>query len=196
MGSLCPSSLCHALMDASEVLKHTSNHSVLSSRKPKSCHRRSQHRVRGVKNAGERWAAQFCKGHVIKISSNHGSATKYLLFFPLCPGASSCPCPLRFLGIQLRSLRCQTWAALGAGAGAGAADERTAANYQPEEKFGNSSQTHQCKPKLLPNPSIKAQLLLMIDWIIISINSKDFYFPVIFKAKQQTPGFGWAPVPI
>lgn len=81
MGSLCPSSLCHALMDVSEVLKHTSSHSVLSSRKPKSCHRRSQHRVRGVKNAGERWAAQFCKGHVIKISSNHGSATKYLLFF-------------------------------------------------------------------------------------------------------------------
>lgn len=118
MGSLCPSSLCHPLMDVSEVLKHTWSHSMVTSRKPKSCHCQSRHCICVVKNAGERMSSSS-SAKVILLKLVQIMEAEFLFFFPplsLRPGAGSCPCPLRFLGVLLRSLLCQNqppqaWAA-------------------------------------------------------------------------------------
>lgn len=83
MGSLCPSSLCHPLMDVSEVLKHTWSHSMVTSRKPKSCHCQSRHCICVVWREDEQ--LEFCKGHFIKISSEHGSRISFFFFSPSFP---------------------------------------------------------------------------------------------------------------
>lgn len=86
MGSLCPSSLCHPLMNVSEVLKHTWSHSMVTSRKPKSCHCQSRHCICVVKNAGERMSSSSsAKVILLKLVQLMEAEFLFFFFFPLFP---------------------------------------------------------------------------------------------------------------
>lgn len=83
---------------------------MVTSRKPKSCHCQSRHCICVVKNAGERMSSSS-SAKVILLKLVQIMEAEFLFFFfpplSLRPGAGSCPCPLRFLGVLLRSLLCQ-----------------------------------------------------------------------------------------
>lgn len=83
---------------------------MVTSRKPKSCHCQSRHCICVVKNAGEMMSSSS-SAKVILLKLVQIMEAEFLFFFfsplSLRPGAGSCPCPLRFLGVLLRSLLCQ-----------------------------------------------------------------------------------------